>query len=168
MEIIKQRINMKSESWNSINSMNKKAQQLNFRSFIISFLLIGLFLFAMINIGHQLSVQSGANQSILDDAKLNNTFTEIGNDLNTAKNTGELQKNATESEVIDQPEGAFVLVTIVSNSLKFIGTVVGIYNIMVDFIATRLGIHSVVINTLTAILLITIGLLFWRTFKSGD
>lgn len=140
----------------------------DFRSLIISFLIIGLFFFCFVSFAYHIQIDNNANRTILDDSQMNSTLGWITSNITESEDKALAQRNSTEAEVVEAPEGAFILKSIVSGGISFISMFVGIYNVTIGFIFKAIGIDTIIFQTLTSIIIITIVFLFWRLVKVGE
>lgn len=140
---------------------------LSFRTMIIGALLIAFFSLALINFGIQFADDNNLNQSIMDDSRINRTFSTLTNQLAQGENVSRTQLNATQSEAAEKPEGVFFLVSVVGAGTKYATAVVGIFNTIFSFSTTVLGIHPMVFGVAVAILVIVVALVSWQLYKTG-
>ena len=140
---------------------------MEFKDLIITALLVGLFIFAVISFGVQLSKNNNANMSILNNPSINKSFVSITSELEEAEDTAESGRVGLWSGIPILEEVGIVLDSIVSVGQVFSGMVIGVFGITFELITTTLGIPPIVLGVITAIILISIVLLAWSVFKAG-
>ena len=139
-----------------------------FRALFIAFILVGLFLVAMVNFGVNVANENDANTTLLQNDAINQSFQNFGGEISSAEGNVNEQKGNLDKEVPTQPVGDFTLSSIIKGPLVFLGIVVSFWNIFTTMVSTSLGIPSVVIQALSAILVISLIFGFWRFLKSGE
>ncbi len=139
----------------------------DFKGLIITALLVGLFIFALISFGVQLAKNSDANMSILDNPAINDSFVSIESKLGEAKDTAEAGRKGLWSGIPLLEEVGIILDSIVSVGQVFSQMVIGVYELTFGLITETLGISPIVLGVITAIVLVSIVLLAWSVFKSG-
>lgn len=140
---------------------------MEFKGLIITALLVGLFIFAVISFGIQLAENNNANMSILNNPSINKSFASITSELEEAEDTAESGRVGLWSGIPILEEVGIVLDSIVSVGQVFSGMVIGVFGITFELITTTLGIPPIVLGVITAIILISIVLLAWSVFKAG-
>jgi len=140
------------------------------KNYIMSFLLIGLFLFVAVQFASQVSIDNNTNVSILDNTAINKSFIDIQAELRDSKSTVDQDKKTLFS---DRPEGnegesinLFSIIGIAGNmGLNF---VTGIFQITRDLVKTTLGIdNDVVFAVFGSMFVITLIFLTWRVIRTG-
>jgi len=143
--------------------------KMNMRSLIISALLIGLFMYAMISFGAQLAIDNEANQSILDHDSINDSFRGLDTQLGNAQDQAQSQRVGFEGENIeDERSDSLLFLSIVSAARVFTSMLINIYNLTFGLASETLGINPVIIGVFSAILLIVLLLMAWRLIKTGE
>lgn len=145
---------------------------MEFKGLLITTLLIGLFLFAIISFGVNLSLDNNQNATILQNKAINKTFGQLGTNLSNSRSTAEGQKTATETEVPTAGSDSLLLLSIKSAIKVFSSTMTNIYNLTFGLIFETLGLSAgtgaVILGTMFAILAIVIVFLGWRVLKAGE
>lgn len=143
---------------------------MNFRSLIISSLLIGLVLVSLVSFNIYFSQENEINSSLANDDSINRAFGNITKQLNDSRGTAEEKKEAVifESSHPILTFVGFAFMSILDAGGVFIGTTVLMFNVIFEMIIETLDISPVVTGTLFAILLITLILSVWRVFRSGE
>lgn len=143
-----------------------------FKGLMIAGLLLALFIFAAISFGVQISEDTGANMSLLDNEVINRSYREVELNITFAQTTAESQKTSffRDVPIIGEIVGAFdiILGSIIGVGRIFGNVLVSLYNLTFGLIASVLGVSPVVISVFTTILLILIVLLAWRVYRSGS
>lgn len=140
-----------------------------FKEFVIGFILIGLFWYAFLNFGVQLSSDNNANISILDNQAINNSFTNIESNLNTLKDSTETNKKTffagepEESALGLNVKQSFAIARIVS-----VGFLSSIFTTIYELITITLGINSVVFGVFSAIFIFTFIFLIVKLLRTGQ
>ena len=143
------------------------------KTLIISFLLVGLFMYALISFGTQFQTDMGANQTILNDtdSNLSGTYYDLNESLVGSQSTGESARESFESEEAKAEFGSLTFKSIVGIGKSFTGTMVTFFKIIFSSIKTIFGLSSsflAVISTLSAIFLVTIIFFAWRAYRAGS
>jgi hypothetical protein len=138
------------------------------KQMLITSLLIGLFIFAMVSFAVEFGTQNDANQTILDNEAINSTYVDLESDLNTAINTTESQRGGFFKDIPVIGEISVILNSIVGTVRVFIELMKGFYDLTLGLIAKTLGINPIIMGVITAIILMTTILLAWRVYRSGE
>lgn len=138
----------------------------NLRQFIITGLIVGIFIFAIINFGVQLSSENNANTTILENQKINSSFTSMNTTLSNTQDTLNSSETSFFSDTIIGDAG-IIIESIVGVANVATGIITAVYSLTFGMVASTLGVSSLVVSIFSAIVLITIILLSWRTIKSG-
>jgi len=142
---------------------------MNPKNLFISFVLIALFSFAIISFGINIESVNHGNQTIMQDQRINNTYGNIVNSLQSA------QKNATNQQSVynqDNPVIAsnnLVLTSIVSIWKVFTGSIIGFYNITIGLVFESLfgSTFSAIFAGLTTIFIVLLILMGWQLIRTG-
>lgn len=143
------------------------------KDYIISGLMIGLFI---------LSIMAGYNQLIVDnndaggsainlltqDAKINSSYTNFSNKLGLIQTTANESKTAFEKESPSFTAGFLLFGSIIDFVKKMTSSFIGIFVIFFDLLSTITGIPSVVIGVITAIIIISLIFMAWSVYKVGN
>jgi len=135
---------------------------------IITFLLVGLFAFCLINFSTQFSQDNNLNQSIIDAPAFSSLNSSLGDSLGGSQTVAETQKEGFEKETQSEQPGFLSLGSIRDAGKIFTGTTVVMFNILTGGFLADLGIPSVIFTVLGSILLITLIFLGWRVIKLGE
>ena len=147
------------------------------KTLIISVLLIGLFMYALIAFGVQFQTDMNANQTILNesDSNLNDTYGSLKTNLTGAKDTANATRTSFESEEAKSEFGSLTFKSIVGVGKSFTGTMANFFNIIFNLFKVVLGLDdddnaafTVVIGTLGAIFLVTVIFFAWRAYRAGS
>jgi len=147
------------------NRINNRGQ---FRSLIFTAMLVALFIFAMISGGIYLSESNGKNSPLLNNTAINNTFHTLEEQLPETQAIAEGQKNNTFLENPKEGSDSFLFSTIIGAAKVFTGIWRNFYDLTFGLIAETIGVSPVVLGVFTAMLLVSILLLFWRLIKVGE
>lgn len=139
----------------------------SFKEIFTTFALIGLLIFATISFIVTTQRNNNVDETILENPVINKTYTRLESNLSEFGSQTQLQREAFESEIPERGFGSLIIFSIVSIGQKFVGLIVGVYNIMIVIPSSILGIPKVVTSILTAILIVTLILLIWRVYRAG-
>ena len=138
------------------------------RGIIITFLLVGLFAFCLINFSMQVSYNNNLNQSITDSSSFSAVNNNLTESLGGSQTVAETQRKGFEIETQSEQPGFLSLGSIRDAGKAFTGTTVVMFNILTGGFLPDLGISSIIPTVLGAILLITLVFLGWRVIKAGE
>lgn len=139
----------------------------NFKEYLVSFILIGLFIIAMISFSVGFANENNSTITIIGESKIKYTYTALNDTLSDLnKNTGS-QENATSSD-----PGSFgaesIILTSIWGSLKvFWSSIKDVSNILATFMK-YIGVSYLVIGVILSIIIITIIFLAWKTIRTGE
>ena len=139
-----------------------------FKGLIISFILVGLFAFAMINFGVQLSLENDSNQSILENSAINRSYHRLESNLTELRDEAQTQKEGFEGEDPKLEGGSLLFKSIVGAGKTFSSTITSVWIIISDVAYNVFGINEIILGVLASILLVTIIFLAWRAYKAGS
>ncbi len=137
------------------------------RELIISGLLIGLFLFAIVNFGISLANDNQTNVSILDNEEYNQSFGILKQDLTDSQATAEAQRQAQETDIPSEESESLPLKSAPKIGKAYTGMLKNTYDLTLGLIGKTLGISPVVLAIMTTILLLSITMLIWAWIRSG-
>ena len=140
----------------------------NFRQLFFSFLLAGLFLFAMIQFGGQFALDNEANISVLNDPRIANISLSLNSTLSSASDDAQSGRVSFETEEPTPIADGVSLLTIVRVTRSFTSNIIDLFKITFVYTSTVLGIPAIVLSLLSAILIITLIFFAWRTFRVGE
>lgn len=140
---------------------------MDFNKMWVSFVLVGLAVFALISFVVNLSTDHGQD-TILENEVFNNTYEALQTDLGEIGGTAQTQRENFEADPPTVEFGALVVFAIVSAGQIFAGTIISLYNIFIVLPSTFLGIPQIVVSVLSGIVIITIILSLWRLYKVGE
>lgn len=137
------------------------------RNLIIGGLLVGLFVFSMVNFSIYMTADNEVNNTLMEYEAFNQSFGEFQTELSNSQAEAEAQKQV-QSE--DNPTGniqELPLTTTPKITDAFYGMWRNMYNLTFGLIQRVLGIPPVVMKIFTSILLISVILLIWGLIKAG-
>ena len=137
------------------------------REVVITSLLVGLFVFALVSFGTTLSGHNNPNSTILQDPVINDSFWELQEELNQTQGTSEGQRESFFSDIPIIGEVSVILKGLNSIIKVFTTTLKNMYQLTFGVIGSSLGISPLVMNVFLAIITISIIFLAWRVLKSG-
>ncbi len=139
-----------------------------FRESIISIVLVGLFIFAFISFGGQIALDNNANNTVLSNPAVNQSFIDIQSQLQEVQIDTEDQKKAWFEDVPIVGDINLIWKSLTGIIRVFFDVIVNMYNLIISLISETIGISSVVLNTIAALLSISMLLLLWRLVRSGS
>ena len=139
-----------------------------FRESIISIVLVGLFIFAFISFGGQIALDNNANNTVLSNPAVNQSFIDIQSQLQEVQIDTEGQKKAWFEDVPIVGDINLIWKSLTGIIRVFFDVIVNMYNLIINLISETIGISSVVLNTIAALLSISMLLLLWRLIRSGS
>ena len=144
-----------------------------FRNILISLILVGLFLTAMVNFGVGIvGLNEGNNQSIGDDPRISKLITNLSTAQSGLDESTNAQLGNFEQENPVDSFGELIFFTITKAGTTFTGVIKTFWAIsgglIFDVIFGGSPAFAVVFSMLGTILLVTIIFLLWRTYKAGE
>jgi len=139
-----------------------------FRNTFITFIVAGLFVFAMISAVVIFERDNGINDGIVNNSVINSTYVDLDDRLSSAETDINNQNVVQDAESPTISSGDFNLFSIIGLGKTAKSIVVGVYNVIIVLPSRLLGVPTVVISVLTIILIITLILFAWRLIKVGD
>ena len=136
--------------------------------FLSVFILSSVFAFALIAFVFNVQISNDAESNIMDSDTLrvfNNSMQGIFN--NFTSNVG-IQQNASISEVVDQPTGAFILFSITSSIGRFLTMPLTLTQAVFNTLSIELGVPPIILGIFLSLIILA-GIFYWyRTIKTGD
>lgn len=149
-----------------------------FKTLVISFILVGLFIYALIAFGIQFQTDMDANQTILNEttSNLNTTYGSLKTNLTGAEDTGKSSREKFEDQApITSTSGEVSFTSIVAAGKNFAGTMTGFFKTIFGLLKVTLGFDdtddtafTIVLSTLGAIFLVTVIFFAWRAYRAGS
>lgn len=139
----------------------------NFSTLWTNLALLGLLVFGLFAIGITLHTSNPTNQSILNSALVNQTYSNLNSSLSDLQSSTQAQKSNFESENPTVGFGSLILFTVVSAGKVFNGLIITIYNVLIKYPSVTLGLSPVIVGVIGAILLVLIVLGLWGVYKLG-
>lgn len=140
------------------------------KSMIITFLIIGLFSFALISFGVNFPDNNLANQSLLDDQRINTSYSQLSTELQDTKTTSEAQLDVLEETEAETGSENVVFRSVASVWKAFKSMSIGLFNIVFGLIFdVLLGQAFVaVVGVIGAIVTLLIAFYVWKWVRTGD
>ena len=129
--------------------------------------MIGLFIFCMISFIVFVQNDNNASDKLIDNSLINQTYSSLGNDLNTMRNSSQSQLTLFQKENPTGGFGTILLFSIVSVGKTFMNMVTGVFNITINLPVAVLGVDKAVVGVLSAILVLTLIIGAWILYKLG-
>lgn len=141
------------------------------RSAFITFLLIALFAFSLIAFGVQVSLDNNTNSTILKNDVINRTFAQLETNLSQQEGIAGDQRESFEGENPILGTDSFLFKSIIGAGKTFTSSLSIFNNLFFGFILKTLGLGEgkglVILGTFSAIILIIIIFVLWRSYKTG-
>ena len=135
----------------------------------ITFALIGIFILCMVNFGVQMALDNESNNSILDNAQINESFgSGLRANLSSFQGKSEAERGIFEKDNPKVGAGFFMLDAIMGAGRIFTGMIVGVFNLILMPLETIIGIDKAILGVIISILLVSLVLLAWRVYKAGE
>lgn len=137
-----------------------------FRNMMIAFLITGLFFVALASFSINFANENNANMTLLDDAELSRTFTNINETIDDASVDVQTQRNATEQSPTSEGSDNLIIPAVWSSIKIFGGMITSLGN---DLLAAlyAFGIPGVVLGIILAIIGVSLILWGWSVIRSG-
>ncbi len=139
----------------------------NFKDTFMNFILLGLFIFALLAFTIQFQEDNNAPNKLIDDPLMNDTFSTLRNDLDSLEGQSQQQKTLFEQENPTSGFGTILLFSIVSSGKVFNSMVIGVFNTLIKLPVVVLGIDSAVVSVIGTILILIVILGLWAVYKLG-
>lgn len=133
----------------------------------INFMLIGLMVVSLFGFIIFLQNENNATDRMINNALMNETFTDLSEKLGGLEDESQAQKTLFESEKPTEGVGSILLFSIVSSGKVFNSMIIGVFNILIKLPVTFLGLNSVVVSVISTIVIITIIIGLWIIYKLG-
>lgn len=137
------------------------------RELIISFVLVGLFVFLVIFAAIGASIDNGSESSLLANDNIKNTYNSLNKSLFEAQAQAGNSSQAYTSDIGGIAFGWLVLQYIVTIGKTLGDFAIGIYIIIFGLIAKTLGIPDIVVGVIFFGLVTTIIFAAWATYRQG-
>ena len=141
---------------------------MEFKGLIITTLLVGLFIVAMINGSILLSHANNQNSSLMENEAINSTFGDMQTELDDVQRVSDSTKDSFEKEKVTITGGFLLLSSIINAGKVFTSVITNVYSLTFGLVADVLGINDIILGVLTGIIVISGILLTWRLYKAGE
>ena|SRR3990167_19154 len=142
---------------------------MNFKTFFIGMILISLFSVSIIIFGNTLQADNDVNQTILTNPSLNSTSGKINQTIYSAHSSASSARSSFEQEQNPlEGVGELTFTSITTAGKNFGSLTIGMMNILFVFFSQSLGIPPIVLIALSLIIIVSILLMLWRAYKSGE
>lgn len=135
---------------------------------LITFGIIGLFVVAFLSFAFQFEEDNSISDGIRNNSILNKTYVNLENNLTGMEEKANQENVGQDTESVTESAGSLVFFSITSAGKTIKGIIVGVYNALVIIPAQILGVSSVVVILFGSLLTLTLILLAWRLYKSGE
>lgn len=140
----------------------------SFREAAISFIVVGIFIIAIIGFGAQLALDNNTSNSILDNPAINKSFVSINESLEDIRIDADAQKEAWFKDIPIIGDIGLIWKSLTGILRVFFNIIINMYNVIIDLISETIGFPKFVVNTIAAIVTISTLLLLWRVVRSGS
>lgn len=142
------------------------AEEKSFKYYVISFLLVGLFITALASFGFGLGNEYGVSQADMGgDSGFD--YDRLSAHVNETSEDAEGWAESFTSDNLFVSVGALVLFSIWGIIKLVFGSVILLFTVIFDGVTAVLGVPPMVTGVIFAILLISLIFAGWRTIKSG-
>lgn len=138
-----------------------------FRPYIITFLIVGLFMFSMISFVTNLQSENNAVVTLANDPTVINITGSLTSELEAFETLSNNQRESFDSETPSTSFGELIFESI-TNVGRVIGGVGTTFYAIIATASLAIGINPLVINVIGGIIIITIVLLAWRLYRTGE
>ena len=141
---------------------------MEFKGLIISSVLIGLFIVAMLQGFNYLASENQVQNPLTQDTAVNNSLNSLNQDLSDLNRTSNNIRSAFDSEKSTFATGFLLFGSILDASKQLMNFIVNIFQISFDLITEKLGVPPLILGVFASIVLITAVLLAWKLVKGGE
>lgn len=141
---------------------------MGFKDLVISFLIIGLFMFSLLSLGMQFAADNNAAVSITDNKIINQSFRGIEAELNTSQGRYSSELDKSENQSLKEGSDNLLITSISQTRVVARSTIVLVFNVLATMFKTILDINPIVTGTFFSILLIIIIFGVYRLIRSGE
>lgn len=138
----------------------------SFQYYVVTFLVVGLFITALAIFGFRLGSEYGVSQADMGGDE-GFDYVSLESYVNETSDDAEGWAEAFTSDNLFVTTGALVLFSIWGVVKLVFGSVILLFTVIFDGVTAVLGVPAMVTNVLFAILLISLIFAGWRTIKSG-
>lgn len=147
---------------------------MDIRKLMTSFLMVALFIIAIISFGVNIAQDNDAEKTIMEDTTVstiyNGTHEVIGSSANSSEAAAGTLLNSSDS-FLGEVAADFIIPSIKAVALNLFGAVTDIFGVILNPLMNLLGlpeeITSVISAVMIAIFTFTIVLLIWKLWKQG-
>jgi len=139
---------------------------LQFKDYIIYFLLSGLFIIAFIGFGVETAKNYGMSETLMKSESFD--FTKLENQISQTSNDANKWANATKSDSLFVSLGGLFFNSFWGTGKLIWGSTSALATIILDGASGVLGIPTIATGLILAILSILLIFAIWRTIKTGE
>ena len=132
------------------------------------FLITALFSFSLMAFIYNVEVNNNAQTNLLNHPSLSGLNSSMSHMFTNFSQAVSKQNNATGSEQISTPTGAFVLFSILTSLGRFIALPFIFINNLFGALSNVIGIDSSILGTITALILLVGIFLWYKMSKVGE
>ncbi len=138
-----------------------------FETLFINFALTGLLVVSILAFGFGFQSDNNASETIFNNTLVNDSFSQLMNDLGGMRDQSQTQKELFETEKPTAGFGSLILFSIVSSGKVFTGITIGLFNIFIKLPMVLFGVNQVVASVLSTIMIVVVILGIWVVIKLG-
>ena len=139
---------------------------LQFKDYVILFMLSGLFIVSFIGFGVETAKNYGQSETLMKSEQFD--FTKLENQISTTSNDAEKWGNATKSDNLFVSLGGLFFYSLWGIGKLIWGTIGSFASIITDGATAVLGIPAIATGIIIAILTISLIFALWRMIKTGE
>jgi len=139
---------------------------LQFKDYVILFMLSGLFIVSFIGFGVETAKNYGMSETLMKSESFD--FTRLENQIIQTSNDAEKWSNSTKSDSLFVSLGGLFFNSLWGTGKLIWGSIGAFASIITDGAKSVLGIPALATGTILAILSILLIFALWRTIKTGE
>ena len=137
----------------------------NFYNLFVKFMFIGLAVFSVFAFATISQEDMNVNDKLINNDLFNETYFNLGSNLDSFQDSSQNQKNVFESENPTAAFGGILLFSVVSSGKVFNAMTVTLFNTLIKLPTVLFGIDPMVISILVTLLFISIIIGLWILLK---
>lgn len=138
------------------------------KSFVVSAILVALFVFAIIGFSISISEKNDSVNPIQQDPALNKSYSQIQQQLNESQQEAEGSSNLFFEDIPVLGTVELFLGSIFKVAKTVTSSIRSVFSISFGLIQTTLGIPPIITGSLMAIIIISTIFLAWKLYKTGS
>lgn len=134
---------------------------------IISYTLIGLFVFCFISFFYLMIQHNNPSSDLLNDPRINKTFSDVNDSLGGLIDKSNTQLSASQNETITAGASDLISYSIIGTARAFISQITLTFNVIANLLLSIFNINPVIFSTIFSIVIMGILFGLWRLYKQG-